>query len=475
MRKLLASIHKEFLILIRDIPGLAMLFVMPVFLVIVITLVQEKSLESKKESKVSLLFIDDDNAQLSQAVEKGLIASDFFEIKKSGRGTGLNETEAKELVAKGAEQIAVVIPQNATLKTINNAKKLINSSFLGIKTKDPTTNVIIYFDPNIKESYRNSVTNAIKSLVQGAEIKILFDVYFSVLPLKLNNQIKETLKTELNSQMDLMQKHFREEIKKRMGKFAPYDLDALETKKLNMDENFKINFKTLVFPWRSESIVKVYEVFPSKKEATLRPTFVQNNVPAFALFAMFFIVIPLAGSIITEKNDGTFSRISTLPVSYLTLLSGKIVIYTLVCLMQLLLMILIGIFLFPYFFEIPALRMGNEFGAIFFIAVASAFAAIGFGLLMGTFSSNHGQAAMVGSVMVVILAIIGGIFIPVYLMPDALRKISIFSPIRWGIDSFVDLFVRGGNFKSVLPNALLLFSFFITSMGISLYRYTNRN
>jgi ABC-2 type transport system permease protein len=475
MRKLLATINKEFLLLVRDIPGLTLLFVMPVILVIVITLVQEKSVESIKESKVSLLFIDNDNSQLSEAVEKGIISSNYFEVKKSVRGQGLTETEARALVAKGEEQIAVIIPENATRQISENAKIIINSSLTGIPNQAQTAKVTIYLDPNIKESYRNSVTSAIKSLVQGAEIKIMFDIFMNTLPVELNKQVNEAVEAELKKLSITMKNQIRSEIKKRFGKNAPEDFNINKSAYRKSGEKLRIDLKKMKFPWKPESLVKVNEVFPSKKEATIRPTFVQNNVPAFALFAMFFIVIPLAGSMITERNEGAYNRLRTLPVSYFTLLSGKIIIYTLVCLVQLFFMIIIGIYFFPHFLGIPALQMGSEYGAIIFVAIASAFAAIGFGLLMGTYASTHGQAAMFGSVMVVVLAIIGGIFIPVYLMPDLLRKISVFSPIRWGIDSFIDLFVRGGNIKSVLPNSILLFLFFIAASGLSLYKFTKRN
>jgi len=474
MRKLLASVHKEFLLLIRDLPGLALLFIMPVFLIIVITLAQEKSIESKQESKVTLLLIDNDNSKLSETVEKGINASNYFAVKKSGQGVGLTEEEARNAVAKGEEQIAVVIPENATKNTIKKAKILINNSFSEKEFTEQTTNVIIYLDPNIKESYRNSVTSAIKSLVQGAEIKIMFDNFFKTLPIELNKQIKKPVEEELKKQVTLMQDQFKSEIKKRMGNYAPQKLDFGNTQEYKLGEKFNIDFKSIEFPWKSETLIKVNEVFASKKEATVRPTFVQNNVPAFALFAMFFIVIPLAGSLITERNEGAYNRLRTLPVPYLTLLSGKIIIYTIVCLIQLLMMILVGIYFFPHFFDVPALQMGTEYGAIVFIAFASAFAAIGFGLLVGTFASSHGQAAMFGSVMVVILGVMGGIFVPIYLMPDLLRKISIISPIRWGIDSFIDLFVRGGNIISVLPNSILLFCFFIVSLNVSLYQFTKR-
>jgi len=61
---------------------------------------------------------------------------------------------------------------------------------------------------------------------------------------------------------------------------------------------------------------------------------------------------------------------------------------------------------------------------IFLATVCAALAATGFGLLVGAFATSQGQAALFGSVMVVILGVISGTFLPVYLMPKAIQNIS---------------------------------------------------
>ena len=56
MYKLWASIHKEFLLLIRDVGGLTILFVMPLVLVITITLIQDSSFKSVQQTKIPILI-----------------------------------------------------------------------------------------------------------------------------------------------------------------------------------------------------------------------------------------------------------------------------------------------------------------------------------------------------------------------------------------------------------------------------------
>ena len=79
----------------------------------------------------------------------------------------------------------------------------------------------------------------------------------------------------------------------------------------------------------------------------MAPTPVQQNVPAWSLFAIFFIVISLSGSIIRERQDGSFSRLLTMPCSYTEYLLSKAIVFTVVSLLQFGLMLLIGVFVLP--------------------------------------------------------------------------------------------------------------------------------
>ena len=80
MYKLWASIHKEFLLLIRDLGGLTILFVMPLVLIITITLIQDSSFKSIQESKIPILIVDNDKGMISSTIFKGLRNQKLFEL-----------------------------------------------------------------------------------------------------------------------------------------------------------------------------------------------------------------------------------------------------------------------------------------------------------------------------------------------------------------------------------------------------------
>lgn len=480
MRKFQGVVIKELIILLRDIPALIVLFLLPLFLVIVVTLTQEKALSKLDQTVISIVMVDDDGSSLGKSIEGGLLDSRFFKIIKTYKGKNLDSTVAKDLIHRGEYQVGIIIPKGASHLARENAHYLIQKSFNvdssaidSLMQSIPRTRISIYLDPAINEAYRTSVVSSLKMLVQAAEIKIMLENFLVVLQSELRMQYRHQIKKEVSFQMEKAQQQFMSQVKEKMGNIPigniqqPSDNEA----KLSSELNLSVSDKN--FPWKSENIIQIQEEYAQKAKTVIKPSVIQNNVPGFTLFAMFFIVIPLSGSIIIERSEGAFNRLRTLPVSYLTVLSGKIAIYLVVCILQFVLLLFMGMKFFPMI-DLPGLTLGSNFGGIIVAVIASSMAAIGFGLLIGTIARTHAQAAMFGASMVVVLAILGGVFIPVYLMPESMKLLSNISPIRWGIDSFLSIFVREGNVGSILVDVTKLVSFFIVALLISLYSFVKR-
>jgi ABC-2 type transport system permease protein len=203
------------------------------------------------------------------------------------------------------------------------------------------------------------------------------------------------------------------------------------------------------------------------------PNTVQQNVPAWTLFGMFFIVVPLGGSLIRERQSGMFVRLLTMPISCITILAGKIIAYVLICMAQFGLIIIVGKLLLPVL-GTPVLEMGSSPATLVVIALSAAVAACGYGMLLGTMARTYEQAAAFGAASVVIAAAIGGIMVPVFVMPPVMQAISIFSPLSWGLNAFMDVFVRGGSLKSVLPDVTLLVLFFLVTTLIAWFNLSRK-
>ena len=198
------------------------------------------------------------------------------------------------------------------------------------------------------------------------------------------------------------------------------------------------------------------------------PNSVQHNVPAWTLFAMFFICIPLAGNIIKEREDGSAFRLLTMPGSYMIVILGKMLTYVFVSLIQFTLMLCVGVFILPML-GLPQLNIGNSLPVLLVVAFSSGLAATGFGLLVGTIATSHDQASLFGAVFVIILAAIGGVWVPTFVMPEVMKKISVISPLNWGLEAFYGIFLRNFGIKEILPEIGKLLTFFLATLGISYY------
>jgi ABC-2 type transport system permease protein len=231
-------------------------------------------------------------------------------------------------------------------------------------------------------------------------------------------------------------------------------------------EEFIEDIPKMSLDWSSQRIMEIQEKLAFHKDFEKTPTSVQQNVPAWALFGIFFIVVPMAGCLIKERQDGTLMRLLSMPVSYLTLLSGKVIAYILVCLIQFVFILIIGKLVLP-FLGTSMLEMGSSPIAVIMVLLSSILAATGYGIMLGSIAKTYEQASMFGAISVVIAAALGGVMVPVYAMPKVMQEISAFSPIAWGLDAFLDLFVQQGDIKTVFPETLLLLSFFVGTMLIS--------
>lgn len=200
------------------------------------------------------------------------------------------------------------------------------------------------------------------------------------------------------------------------------------------------------------------------------PNSVQYNVPAWTLFGMFFIVIPLAGVMVRERELGVYQRLEIAPTWHLNLMLGRIFAFVGLNMVQLWLMLAVGVYILPMF-GMPTLEVANHIGAIFIVGLFASLAATGFGLLIGTWASTYEQATVLGPFLIVIAAAIGGIMAPIDLMPSLLQKISGFSPLNWAQTSFLDIFVRNAKLHQLIPELAKLFGFFVLTLILSLTKF----
>ena len=420
MHKLWASTYKEFLLLTRDIGGLAILFLMPLFLVITITLVQNETFKTLKETKITILLVDNDQGDVSKNIQDNLKKSTLFDVRLQS-----SEASVKELVQRGDYQLGIIIPKNLSkdlnLKVTENVEGILErfgeeeDNIPLVKSKLKPVEIKLYFDPATQFAFRNSIKSGIDQMVSKIETETIYQA-------------------------------FQEEL---------------------MDNSSESFFDT-------EPFLLFKEIVPSDGEKAIIPNATQHNIPAWTLFAIFFIILPLSINMVKEKNQGTFVRLRTHPISYATFLGGKTLVFLMVALVQFALMLLVGVYLFPVI-GLPKLDVSGKLPLLFFVAFFAGLAAVGLGLLLGTVAKTQEQSAPFGATFVVILAALGGVWVPVFAMPKFMQALSNISPMNWGLKAFYDVFLRNIGVAEIVPEIALLLLFFVLTVVISVVYNERKN
>ncbi len=191
---------------------------------------------------------------------------------------------------------------------------------------------------------------------------------------------------------------------------------------------------------------------------TAPPNATQQSVPAWIVFAMFFVVLPIATSVLTERETGSLQRLSLLNIGPARLLAAKVPAYYLVNLVQAGLMLLVGVVLVPRLGG-QALSLGNSPLGLLMVASGLSFAAIGFALLVAVLARSIVQATTIGGIANLLLGAIGGIMVPKMVMPEIMQTASMASPMSWALEGAWDILLRGGTTLDVLPETLALCGF----------------
>lgn len=412
------SVQKEILLLRRDFGGLVILFVMPLVLIITITLIQNATFKTISDNKIPVLLVDNDQGAIAKTVKENLDKSGAFSIVTQIDNQNLTETSAQEAVFKGKYQLAIIIPEKLSIdlqaKVDQNVNKILSGFGLEDSTKIQKQEVSIsqkevrlYFDPATQMTFKNGVKSAIDKMISQIETQSIYKTF--------QDQLGE-------------------------GDEPIFD---------------------------QKSFITFKEIVPKVNDKEILPNSVQHNVPAWSLFAIFFIVVPLSINIVKEKGQGTQIRLITNPVPYSLIIAGKTATYLLICMIQFLLMVAVGIYVFPYL-NLPILDVSGKMILMIIVALFSGLAAIGFGILLGTVAKTQEQSAPFGATSVVILAAIGGVWVPVFAMPKIMQFVSHISPMNWGLNAFYDVLLRNGSLADILPEISCLLLFFITTITIAI-------
>ncbi len=233
-----------------------------------------------------------------------------------------------------------------------------------------------------------------------------------------------------------------------------------------IDAGYKIAARSLIISLTVEVVMGIDNlemvvadlVTEKKKPNKEFPTPLQQNVPAYAIFAMFFIAIPMSVGFLKEKKDGTLQRLFTYPVNTNLVILGKIVPYYMINVFQFILMMLVGVYVMSHIISF-SFNLGEHRWHMVPVTIVVAAATTGYGVLVAAFAKTTEQASTLAATGAILMAVFGGIMMPHVLMPLMMKKLAMISPMFWAHQAYLDIFLRDASFADILPRLIILTAF----------------
>ncbi len=204
-----------------------------------------------------------------------------------------------------------------------------------------------------------------------------------------------------------------------------------------------------------------------------RPSSVQQNVPAWLIFGMFFVVLPIASLFIVERRDGTLARLTAQQVPFTLLLLGKLAPFFVVNLLQAALMLAAGRLLVPWFGG-ETLALPARWDLLAAVAACTSLASIAWGLLVAVCARTLEQATVIGGVGNILAAAVGGIMVPRFVMPQTMQTLADYSPMAWALEGFHAVLLRESGVAGIAAPCAKLLALAAALLALALFVQSRR-
>ena len=207
----------------------------------------------------------------------------------------------------------------------------------------------------------------------------------------------------------------------------------------------------------------------------MTPTSVQQNVPAWLVFGMFFVMSAMSGLWLIERENGVTARLHSFGVPNSTLLLSKIIPYLGVNALQAVLMLTVGVWLMPLLGADALQLKGINWPALLLVIAAISAAAVGLALLVACLVRTQAQAGALVPILNVLMAAIGGIMVPKFVMPTFMQRFAELLPMNLGLEGLLTVILRHGYMAAVTPYATRLVGFAALMFVLALLLLRRKN
>jgi ABC-2 type transport system permease protein len=190
------------------------------------------------------------------------------------------------------------------------------------------------------------------------------------------------------------------------------------------------------------------------------PTIFDYLVPGYSVFFAFFLMGMMAETVLNERLSGTLRRLFSLPLGRTSYLLGKTIPYSLMAMLQVVIVFGASALLFAY-------DLGSDLPALALMIVATGLAIGGVSILVAVLIRTEGQANSIPTLITLVTAAISGAMFPSIRVP----ALEVFTPQYWAIQGFLKLTALGGALEDVLLNIGVLVGMGLLGLVIATWRF----
>lgn len=223
------------------------------------------------------------------------------------------------------------------------------------------------------------------------------------------------------------------------------ELDLNNIRDLGKISNGNIKKYNILLKEYSKNTIKI-------DKGTLRSDSKDYNISGmfvgFLVMFMFFRALFGAGKIMDDKKCRVYTRIFTAPIKTYEYYLGN-VLASLISIVLQIILTLIGVYLFTN------VNFGMSYIQLFFVLLLISIFAVSLGTFCISVSKTDQEVSILSNILIMILVMLGGCFVPVYIFPSALDKISKLLPTRWAMDMIFAL-QDGMSIGSLYRNIIII-------------------
>jgi ABC-2 type transport system permease protein len=193
-------------------------------------------------------------------------------------------------------------------------------------------------------------------------------------------------------------------------------------------------------------------------------------IPGIVAMLLLVITTNLSSmAIVREKEMGTLEQLNVTPLARWELITGKLVPYAIVGMLDVLLVVSVAVF----WFEIPLL---GSFPLLLITSFVYLLSTLGLGLLVSTISSTQQQAMMTTTFFVLMpMVFLSGFVFPIENMPAVIQPITYLIPLRYFLVIVRGIFLKGVGLETLWPEALSMLAWGLGVVTLATLRSSKRH